>query len=416
MTMANVSTKVIKAGKLVDCTGGPVLEHVAVVVEGGRILRVSKQHEVAFPETMEPEVLDFGAATIIPGLVDCHTHTNMPGDGQSVDEVDGEIADVHLMQAVANARLAIESGVTTMRENGGWNSAPFSLKEGIRRGMVPGPRLVNSGQPVTITGGHCWMMGSQADGVDGVRKEVRRLVHLGVDYIKVMASGGSTLGTNPLEASYTLEELKALVDEAHLRGRLVGAHAHAVQAIANCLDSGVDMIIHCSFSQPDGSIRFEPSLGERIAASGVWINPTLYVTRSRILRLEEKQECQGLSPEEQAELDYERYRTENRLEASRQLVAGGARMIGGSDCGFGAYPFGQFHKELGTMMEMGISADDALLAGTRDAAEALGLLNLVGTVEPGKAADLLVVDGDPTRDINDLANVVAVFKGGDRIR
>ena len=416
MPATNVSTKVIKAGKLVDCTGGPVLERMAVVVEEGRIHRVCGQHEVTFPEGMEPEVLDFGAATILPGLVDCHTHTNMPGNGQSVDEVDGEIDDVHLMQAVANARLALESGVTTMRENGGWNRAPFSVKEGIRRGIVPGPRLVNCGHPVTITGGHCWMMGSQADGVEGVRKEVRKLVHLGADYIKVMASGGSTVGTRPNEASYSLDEMKALVDEAHIRGRLVGAHAHAVQAINNCLDSGVDMIIHCSFSQPDGSIGFEPALGERIAASEVWINPTLYVTWSRILRLEEKLERQGLSPEQQAELDYERYRTENRLETCRQLVACGARMIGGSDCGFGAYPFGQFHKELGTMMEIGISVDDVLLAGTRDAAKALGLLNEVGTVEPGKAADLLVVDGDPTRDINDLAKVVAVFKGGVRMR
>ena len=416
MTAANVSTKVIKAGKLVDCTGGPVLERMAIVVEEGRILRVSGQHELAFPEGTEPEVLDFGAATILPGLVDSHTHTNMPGDGQSVDRVNEEIDDIHFMRAVANARIAVESGVTTMRDNGGWNRVPFSLKEGINRGIVPGPRLNNCGHPVTITGGHCWMMGSQADGVEGVRKEVRRLVHQGADYIKVMTSEGSTLGTRPEQASYTLEELKALVDEAHLRGRLVGAHAHAVQAIANCLDSGVDMIIHCSFNQPDGSIRFEPSLGERIAASGAWVNPTIYVSRSGILRLEEKQERQGLSRQEQAELDHERYRMASRLEISRQLAASGARMVGGSDCGFRAYPFGQFHKELGAMMEMGISANDALLAGTRDAAESLDMLDQVGTLEPGKAADLLLVDGDPTQDINDLAKVVAVFKGGDRMR
>ena len=416
MAAANVSTKVIKAGKLVDCTGGPVLEHMAVVVVEGRILRVSRQHELAFPEGTEPEVLDFGAATVLPGLVDSHTHTNMPGDGQSVDRVNGEIDDIHLMRAVVNARLALESGVTTMRENGGWNRAPFSLKEGIDRGIVPGPRLNNCGHPITITGGHCWMMGSQADGVEGVRKEVRRLVHQGADYIKVMTSGGSTLGTRPQEASYTLEELKALVDEAHLRGRLVGAHAHAVQAIANCLDSGVDMIIHCSFNQPDGSISLDPALGERIAVSGVWVNPTIYVSQSGILRLEEKQERQGLSREEQAELDHERYRNESRLEICRQLLSFGARMVGGSDCGFRAYPFGQFHNELNAMTEMGISTHDALLAGTRDAAESLGMLDQVGTVEPGKAADLLVVDGNPTENINDLTNVAAVFKGGDRMR
>jgi imidazolonepropionase-like amidohydrolase len=408
--------KVIKAARLLDCTGGPARENMAVVVEGGRILRVSSQRELATPEDARPEVHDFGRATLLPGLVDCHAHTNMPGDGSSVDAVHQDDDDIHLMQGVTNARLALESGVTTMRENGGWNKAPFSLKEGIRRGIVPGPRIVNCGRPVTMTGGHCWMMGSQADGVDGVRKEVRRLVHEGADYIKVMTSGGSTRGTVPAAASYSLQELTAIVDEAHERGKLVGAHAHAVQAIINCLDSGLDMIVHCTFIHPDGSIRYDPALGDRIAKAGVFLNPTLYVTASRVSKLDEKRQQVGLSPEEQKLLDSERYRVESRLEVCRQLVRAGARFIGGSDCGFGAYPFGQFHTELKAMMEMGLSTQQVLLGGTRDAAEAVGLLGQIGTVAPGKEADLLVVEGDPSRNIDDLSRVVAVFKGGERVR
>ena len=265
--------KVIKAARLIDCTDGSVRENMAVVVENGRISRISSQYDLAFPEGAQPEVLDFGDATLLPGLIDCHTHTNMPGDGTSVDAVHEDDDGIHLIQAVKSARLAIESGVTTMRENGGWNRSTFSVKEGIRRGLVPGPRIVNCGRPITMTGGHCWMMGSQADGVEGVRKEVRKLVAEGADYIKVMTSGGSTRNTLPSQPSYSLDELKAIVDEAHLRGRPVGAHANAVQAIANCLDAGVDMIIHCTFLHPDGSIGLDRDLPDRIVRSGVCHRP-----------------------------------------------------------------------------------------------------------------------------------------------
>lgn len=416
MASANVNIKVVKAARLIDCTDGSARENMAVVVEDGRISRVSPQHELVFPEGTHPEVTDFAGATLLPGLIDCHTHTNMRGDGSSVDDVHEDDDDIHLIQGVQSARMAIESGVTTMRENGGWHKSTFSLKEGIRRGLVPGPRIVNCGRPITMTGGHCWMMGSQADGVDGVRKEVRKLVAEGADYIKVMSSGGSTRNSVPTRASYSLEELSAIVDEAHLRGKLVGAHAHAVQAISNCLDAGVDMIIHCTFSNPDGSINLDRVLADRIAESGVWVNPTLWIIMLDIRHLEEKQQEEGLSPEEETRLEASRYRVSRRLEVQRPIFEAGARFIGGSDCGWGAYPFGQFHEELKALTTLGASTKQALLAGTRDAAEAVGLPDSIGTLEPGKEADLLVVEGDPSQNLDDLARVVAVFQAGERVR
>ena len=416
MASDNGKITVVKAARLIDCTDGSARENMAVVMEHGRISCVSSQHVLAFPEGAQPEVHDFGDVTILPGLIDCHTHTNMRGDGSSVDDVHEDDDDIHLIQGVKSARLAIESGVTTMRENGGWHSSTFSLKEGIRRGLVPGPRIVNCGRPITMTGGHCWMMGSQADGVDGVRKEVRKLVAEGADYIKVMSSGGSTRNSVPNRASYSLEELSAIVDEAHLRGRLVGAHAHAVQAISNCLDAGVDMIIHCTFSHPDGSIGLDQALADRIAESGVWVNPTLWIIMLGIRHLEETQQREGLSQEEEALLKASRYRVDRRQDVHRPLFEAGARFIGGSDCGWGAYPFGQFHEELKALTTLGASNKQALLAGTRDAAEAVGLPDSIGTLEPGKEADLLVVEGDPSQNLDDLARVVAVFQAGERVR
>ena len=409
------SHKVIKPGNLVDGQGGPPQQGMAVVVEDGRIARIVREGELSFPEGASPEVLDFPGATLLPGLVDCHTHTNMPGDGTSVDGVGLENDDIHLLTGVKQARLALESGVTTMRDNGGWNGVVFSLKEGIHRGLVPGPRIVASGRPITITGGHCWMMGSQADGVDGVRQMVRQLIKEGADFIKVMTSGGSTIGTMPERPSYSLEELKALVDEAHRFNRLVGAHSNAIASIVNCLDAGVDMIIHCTFLKPDGTIYFDPAVGERLAESGAWVNPTLHVRRCRIEAIEEKRQAEGLTSEEEAVLGDEVKAYEDRLELTRHMYEAGVNVIGGSDCGWYSYPFGQFHRELDSLVLSGASPAQAVVAGTRDAASALGVLDRVGTLEAGKVADLLVVDGDPTRDIMDLARVKAVFQGGKRV-
>ncbi len=407
---------VVNAGKLADGMGGPSRQGMAVVAEGGRITHVVPQAELALPEGATVETHDFPEATLVPGLVDCHTHTNMPGDGTSVDDVGLESYEMHILQGVKQARLALETGVTTMRDNGGWHRSVFWLKEGIRRQLVAGPTILASGRPITITGGHCWMMGSEADGVDGVRQAVRELVWEGADFIKVMTTGGSTLGSMPERPSYTVEELIALSDEAHRRNRLVGAHAIATKGIENALDAGVDMLIHCTFVQPDGSIKYDPRVGERIAATGTWVNPTIHVRRSSLQLLEAKRDEEGLTPAEEAQLVDAVKAVDDRVEVTRRLIQDGAKVIGGSDCGWYVYQFGLFHKELETLVMSGMTHGEALLAGTSEAAKSLGVADKVGSIEPGKDADLLLVNGDPTQNISDLQNVVAVFKSGTRVK
>ena len=409
------SIKVIKAGKLIDGRDASLKERMAVVVEGGLVSRVVPQQEMSLPEGESVEELDFPEATLVPGLVDSHTHTNFTGTGETIEEMDEDGDDIHLLHATKNARIALESGVTTMRDNGGWRRVVFALKDGIRRGLVPGPSILASGRPITISGGHMWMLGSQADGETGVRAAVRQLVQEGADWIKGVASGGGTLRTMSERPSFTIDELKALVDESHRRNRLVGTHSGAWQSIVNSLDADVDMIIHCSFTQPDGTARYDPELGERIASSGVWVNPTLYVGRAPIERLQEKKREVGLTPDEEGGLDFGLRRIEASTEVCRQIISAGARIAAGSDAGWRDYRFGWFHRELAALTDAGFSDAQALIAGTRDAADALGVLDKVGTVEPGKEADLLLVDGDPTKDINSLANVVAVFKAGERV-
>jgi imidazolonepropionase-like amidohydrolase len=359
-------------------------------------------------------VLDFPGATLLPGLVDCHTHTNMPGDGRTGEQVDLEDDDIRLLRSARNVRIALCSGVTTLADCGAWNHTAFSLRRGINLGLVDGPRVLVAGRPVTSTGGHLWYMGGEADGVEGVRHQARRLIKEGADFIKVVASGGSTVTSDPYRPSLSVEEISAACQEAHNRGKPVAAHCRSTVAINNALGAGVDLVLHCAFYDPNGSYRFDQATAERLAHSGVWVNPTLHIGRPRLAVLRQKRDHDHLTAEEEALLKRMEQGERERMEQFGRLSEMGVKLVGGSDCGWGTYKFGDFQGELLALVDTGLSPMAAILAGTRHAAAALGVLGSAGTIEPGKDADLLLVDGNPAEEIAALRRVVAVFRGGRR--
>ena len=242
---AGIDYTIITAARMIDGTGSAPVEGQAVLLSDGKIAAIGPVAEISAPDNSNVTVRDYGDATLLPGLVDGHTHMMAPCDGTHGDITGAEDDDVLLMRALSNARTFLHAGVTTARENGAKNRVGFSLKEGIQRGLSVGPEMVVSGRPITITGGHFWYCGSEADGVDAVRTEVRKLVKEGADFIKIMATGGSTWSSDPLRPSYTLEEMTVIVDEAHRFGRLTAAHCASMQGINNALDAEVDMIILC---------------------------------------------------------------------------------------------------------------------------------------------------------------------------
>jgi imidazolonepropionase-like amidohydrolase len=406
----------VRAARLLDGTGAPALESAALLLEGGRIAALGRQAEVRAPEGASVAEVDHGDATILPGLVDAHTHLVAPGDGTPGEEIAKEEDDILLLQAARNARTVLHSGVTTIRENGAKNRVAFSLREGIRRGLAAGPRMVICGRAITITGGHLWYFGSEADGEDGVRAEVRRLLKQGADYIKIMATGGTTRTSDPNRPAFTVRELRAITDEAHGRGKLAAAHCTSSQGVTNCLDAEVDMIIHCVFNEADGTYRFRPDLVERLLAASAWVNPTLYVMRVRIERLEARREASGpLAASEAALLEWSRRAMEARFDGTYRMAQAGVRITAGSDSPWGFYGPGEFVHEVSMLVEAGLPCRDALVAATSGAADSIGAGQVAGRLEPGRPADVLVVGGDPLRDIRALWDVRDVYQGGVRI-
>src|SRR5947207_1791534 len=219
MTQPSARFTLITAARLLDGTGAAAVEQAALLIDGDRVADLGRATDVRVPDEASVERKDYGAATILPGLVDAHTHLVAPGDGTLGDDIAKEDDDILLLQAAQKPGTLLHSGVTTLRENGAKGKVAFSLREGIRRKLAPGPRMVICGRPITITGGHMGYFGSEADGEAAVRAEVRKLLKEGADYIKIVASGGSTRTSDPHRASYTVAELAALTAAAHRPGR-----------------------------------------------------------------------------------------------------------------------------------------------------------------------------------------------------
>jgi imidazolonepropionase-like amidohydrolase len=406
----------ITAARLLDGTGAAPIEQAALLIEGDRIVSLGRVGEVEVPAGASVDRRDYGAATMLPGLVDVHTHLVLPGDGSRAEDVAKEDDDLLLLQAAKNARTLLHSGVTTLRENGAKGKVAFSLREGIRRKLAPGPRMVVCGRPITITGGHMGYFGSEVDGEAAVRAEVRKLLKEGADYIKIVASGGATSYTDPNRASYTVAELAAMTDEAHRHGKLTAGHCTSAQAVQNCLDADVDMIVHCFFNEPDGSQRFRPDLAERLAAAKAWVNPTLYVMKAGIDRQREAREREGrLTPELVAQLEKSQRALDVRVDAVRRMSEAGVRMTAGSDSAWGWYAPGEFVHEIHMLAQAGLSYSDAIVAGTAGAADSIGVGAVAGRLASNRLADVLVVRGDPTREIAALWDVLDVYQAGRRI-
>ena len=415
MPAANSRFKLIKAGRLLDSAGGPPVHDGAVLVDGNVISAVGRACEVRAPEGAEVEVFDYPGRTIMPGMVDCHTHNNGFGDGRAGDDVGDMPDEILMLQSARNLRASLFSGVTTIRENGPKNFTMFRMRDAINEGLAVGPRMNLCGRPIAIIGGHMGYFGSVVTGAVEARAMTRQLIKEGADYIKVTATGGTTRTSFPLLPSFTVEELQAITDEAHRFGKLTGTHCISTQGTINSLDAGVDMIIHCGFLEADGTPNFREDVAERLGRQGAYINPTVHVGRARIWVLQNKKESEGLTPAEQDQLDDMLRSNDVKLEHTRRMQEMGLRVITGSDSSWGNYQLGNTVNETECLVMAGYSPMQGVLSVTIEAARALDMDDIVGSLETGKKADVIVVDGSPDENILDLWKVDEVFFNGERV-
>ena len=411
---------IIRADRLFDGLSPAARTDQAVLVKGDRIEAVGPLPEVQQQAPGDTEVADLGDACITPGLIDAHTHVSLAADGRSYVEFFAQTDEVLVLAGVANLRRHLHAGITTMRDNGARNMVGFSLKEGLRRGYIEGPRLLVSGRSITCTEGHFHMCNEVADGPEQMRRSVRRLVHQGADFIKVMASGGGTVGTIPGRPSYSVEELQAAVTEARQLGRLTAAHCRAREAMERAVDVGIDMLEHAEFLDPDNQMRFDPALARMMAERGTWICPTLHARTgfARIAELHARAEAGTITTVEERALKQMEERAERPLDTVRGMMDCGLKgqIVPGTDCGVGNLVFGRLDYDMMLLVRAGFTAGEAMQAATKVSAEAIGMADQLGTIQTGKAADLAVFAGDPTADLAALSQVLAVYQGGRRVR
>ena len=391
----------VKAARMIDVRNGNVIERAVVLIRGERITDVGTS--LAIPATAN--VIDLGSATLLPGLMDMHTHLTADPDHVGYAGI-GISVPRQALYGARNARVTLEAGFTTVRNVGAEGYSDIALRDAINAGDIPGPRISASGPGIGITGGHCddtahapeyKITGDGvADGSAAVMKKVREIIKYGADVIKICATGGVlSFRTDPQASQYTLEEMKTVVAEAHRLGRKVAAHAHGADGIKLAVTAGVDSIEHGSY--------IDAEVVKMMKERGTWLVPTLYLSGWFV----DNAEKLGVPPSILA-------KAREVLPVARKNVAEAIKL--GVPVAFGTdaavYPHGLNAREFAVYVQAGMTPLQAIQSATINASRLLGWENRVGTIEKGKFADLIAVTGDPLKDVSELERVRFVMKGG----
>ena len=388
----------LKGALLIDGRGGEPLADAGLLIENDQIVRVGAAAD--FPNEDGLETVDCAGKTIIPGLINCHVHFLIePYAWDSYQKIAGESEASICLRGMENLTKLLHSGVTFARDMGGYRRIEFDLKKAVEEKRINGPDLSLSGSFLSITGGHCWWLSRQCDGENEFVKGAREQIRDGADVVKVLVTGGYArpkMKVNhsimPDSPQMTVREIAAVVEEAHARGKKVAAHCNGLTGVWRAAKAGVDSIEHGQFNDLNDPLVDE-SL-RMMVEKGIYLIPTLSAFFKNYNKAEVIKDYQAVVDSFVLALKY------------------GVKIALGNDSGCPFVGHETAPMELIHMVEAGMKPMDALLAGTGNAADLLGVRDAVGTLEEGKFADLLILKENPLANMATLLDIEQVYKGG----
>ncbi len=371
-------------------TGDGTVADGAVVI-GDRTVDWAGPAEALPAECAALPRTDYPGSTILPGLIDSHVHLGFDGGPDPAARMRSETDEQQLVLMLHSARELLGVGVTTARDLGARAYLDVVVRDAIAAGLARGPRMIVAARPITVTGGHCWFMGGEADSEDDLRRMVRTHHKRGADLVKVMSTGGfMTTGSAPWYAQFTAAQLAVIVEEAARVDKPVAAHVHGIEGIRRAVEAGVTTLEHCSFVTETNERRFDEPLAARIAERQIFVCPTINVNAPYVAKLT------GINVGE-------------HVKAMHEM---GVRIIAGTDAGVDNTPHHQYIGGLEYLVSLGFRPGEVLAMATTEAAAALGVGAITGRLAPGYDADLIVVDGDPRTDITVLGKLRRVIARG----
>ncbi len=393
---------ILTGATLIDGTGGNPMADSALLLEDDKIAWVGRKCD--FSSASDVQTVDCAGKTIMPGLINCHVHFLIePYAWDSYQRITAESDTNICLRGMENLTRLLKSGVTFARDMGGYRRIEFDLKQAVADNRIPGPDLLLSGSFLGITGGHCWWLSRQCDGGDEFVKGAREQLRAGADLLKLLVTGGyarpkMTVNHSimPDSPQMTVKEISAVVEDAHGRGKKVAAHCNGLTGVWRAAQAGVDSIEHGQFNDVHDAL-VEKSL-QMMVDKGITLVPTLSAFFKNYNKADVVKEYQAV------------------LDSFKLALAHGVKIALGNDSGCPFVGHETAPMELIHMVEAGMQPMDALLAGTRNAAELLGIGDGFGTLEEGKFADFLILNDNPLERMSTLLEVQEVFKRGKPVK
>ncbi len=408
----------IRANYLWDGKTEEPIRNGLVIIQGNRICETGPAESVHVPDDMEETL--FKEATILPGLIDGHTHLNYLGIGMEAHEyVNTQTRAIMISNGIDNLRRSLETGVTTLWDDGAKDDTALYLRRKIREGELFGSDIYSCKVAIkranTPDGSN---MGGEIDPDDprAAASFVHDLIEKDhVDFIKLMLNGGGVPGSGGYVKTFPDKTVKAMIDETHAMGKKTAAHCITNESIRQYIECGGDLVVHGEFIDNRGEQYVDPYTFDLLADSGIWLNPTVHTSRSKMMAYHKKAQISPLTSDQQHVLDRVTEHFTNRIRTVYELWQRGVRMVAGSDAGYAYYPFGGFYHELAALNYAGIPVGEVLKMGTSNTAEFMGRHDEIGSLQSNSNADILVCKGNVFNDIYALKDVIAVYKNGKRV-